>query len=166
MDSNSKVECWCLQETASTTTSSAVPILGTITKTEIGSITVKLEQQQTSAFSAVPHDLQWYIKENTDLNASRAGRYQCSLCPKVFREQRDIRSHLVTEHNLDQLKVRCHLCSCSFSRQDSLIRHRKMKHNIRVLSSHQPSVTVAQLQSIEHISPHNFSQDTSAQSKD
>ncbi|KAL7276777.1 hypothetical protein RUND412_000201 [Rhizina undulata] len=76
----------------------------------------------------------------TGLRAHHAGPHRCTRinpttnkpCNTVFSRPYDLTRHEDTIHNTAREKVRCEICNDekTFSRQDALTRHKKVKHGI------------------------------------
>ena len=78
-------------------------------------------------------------KTNTGSNAKRAITehynsdhlgltYQCELCTKVFRRQRDLHTHLKKTHSGVKEEYSCHFCNYSARNKFSLKRHFILQH--------------------------------------
>ena len=50
--------------------------------------------------------------------------YSCLKCDKKFKFKADLTGHLRSH----QEKINCDLCSAKFSRNDNLLKHKRLKH--------------------------------------
>lgn len=80
------------------------------------------------------------LPTNLTQHQFRAGRFQCEhlvensgrRCPSSFPRRRDLRSHEIRVHKVEDKRARCHLCQGkkTFARSDVLIRHMRIAHPI------------------------------------
>ena len=58
------------------------------------------------------------------------GPYKCDLCPKTFKHSKDLRRHSKAHDKKQKTKFSCDNCEFKTTRHDNLLRHQKTIHNI------------------------------------
>lgn len=67
--------------------------------------------------------------------------YMCYQCIRGFQNRAAYNAHLVTKHNMEEMKVACPVCEIKFTRQDNMKAHLQLSHG--------PFKSLADLGSVE-----------------